>query len=73
MTEVLGADQINGDDKTSQKRQRTQHTKEVHRAVAELRDEVDGNQVEIATDETAQAELALTELTLLMLYHLSPI
>ena len=72
MAEILGADQIDGDDKTSQKRQRTQHAEEMHRTVAELRDEVDGNQVEIATNETAQAELAFAELALLMVHNLLP-
>ena len=72
MTEILGANQINGDDKTSQKRQRTQHAEEMHRTVAELRDEVDGNQVEIAANETAQAELALAKFALLMVHNLLP-
>ena len=44
----------------------------MHRAVAELGDEIDGEQVEVTTNETAQAELARSILPLLMMDDLLP-
>ena len=44
----------------------------MHRAVAELRDEIDGHEVEVATNETAHAELAAAIFTLLVVHHLLP-
>ena len=72
MHEESRASQIHGDAKTGQEGDRAQQAEEVHRPVAELRDEVDGDQVEIATDETAQAELAATVFAFLMVHHLLP-
>ena len=64
--------QIQGDDKTGKESHRTHKAEEVHRAVAELRDEIDGQQIQIATHETAHAELTCAILALLMVYDLLP-
>ena len=42
----------------------------MHRAVAELGDEIDGQQVEVTANETAQTKLAAAVFPLLMMHHL---
>ena len=72
MAEQARASQIHRDDESHEESDGTQHAEKVHRTVAEFRDEVDGHQIQIATDESAHAELGGAVFPLLMVYHLLP-
>ena len=52
MAEKPGASQVHSNAKTNQESDGTQHAKEMHGPIAKLRDEVDGEQVKVSTEET---------------------
>ena len=69
VAQILGTNQINGDDEASKESQGTQQAKEVHGAIAEFRDEVDGDQVKIAANEPAQTKFAAPVFAFLVMDH----
>ena len=64
--------QIRSNDETYQERDGTQHAEKVHGSIAEFRDEIDCQKVEIAANETAHAKLATAIFPLLMVNDFLP-